>query len=130
MVNNLKEVFFSTTVPSLVNFREWVTEEDDPFAESVTRKFGGDMMKANGKIDLELGIIGKDGKPHVDYGGTDQTLKKEKGGKITTVDTYLFPDNQEKRYASEERMLEEDDDEDDDGTELSSQRTSSAALRR
>lgn len=125
MINNLKEIFFSKTVPSLVNFREWVTEEDDSIVESISRKYGGDIIKSNGKIDLELGILGKDGKPlpnilqNLDYNGIEESLKKGKGGKVN-LDPYFFPTDQEDKYATEDSLV------DDDGTEFSSQRTSSA----
>ncbi|KAI3444255.1 hypothetical protein Pfo_000920 [Paulownia fortunei] len=128
MINNLKEIFFSKTVPSLVNFLEWVNEEDDSIVGSVTRKFGSDIIKSNGKIDLELGL-GKDGKPlpsilqNLDYSGIDESLKKEKGGDII-LDPYFFPTDQDEKDATEDSTI------DDEGTEVSSQRTSSAVLRR
>ncbi|EYU20839.1 hypothetical protein MIMGU_mgv1a022060mg, partial [Erythranthe guttata] len=85
MIKNIKEVFFSNTVPSLVNFREWVTEEDDDFAlESISKKFGGDIIKSSMKVDLELGLFGKDGKPipemlqNLDYKGIEDSLKKDR----------------------------------------------------
>ncbi|KAL7097606.1 hypothetical protein ACP275_10G155300 [Erythranthe tilingii] len=133
MVKNLKEIFFSKTVPSLVNFREWVTEEDDLFAESITRKFGGDIIKPNGKIlDLELGLHGKDGKAvpnilqNLDYSGIDESLKKDKGGKISSDPYFFHSDDKEGKYGVEDSVV----DDDDCGTDVGSQRTSSAVLRR
>ncbi|PIN18869.1 DHHC-type Zn-finger protein [Handroanthus impetiginosus] len=129
IIKNLKEIFFSKTVPSLVNFREWVIEEDDSFIESVTRKFGGDIIKTNGKIDLELGILGKDGKPlphvlqNLDYNGIDDSLKKDKGGKVN-LDPYFFPTDQEEKFGAGDSTVN------DDVTDVSSHRTSTDALRR
>ncbi|KAL3841120.1 hypothetical protein ACJIZ3_025711 [Penstemon smallii] len=127
MIKNLKEIFFSKTIPSLVNFREWVTEEDDAVVESVTKKFGGDVVKLKGKTDLELGIPGKDGKPlpdilqNLDYSGIDDSLKKDNGGKIA-LDPFFFPTTQDEKYGTGDSTI------DDDGTEDSSRRTSSVVL--
>ncbi|KAL3819654.1 hypothetical protein ACJIZ3_005559 [Penstemon smallii] len=127
MFKNLKEVFFSRTVPSLVNFREWVIEEDDTIVESITKKFGGENIKMNGKIDLEHGIVGKDGKPlpdilqNLDYNGIEDSLKKDKGGKI--FDPFFYNNSEEEKYDTGSTI-------DDDGTEISCDRTSSAVLRR
>ncbi|KAI3446533.1 hypothetical protein Pfo_003198, partial [Paulownia fortunei] len=105
MLKNLKEIFFSKTVPSLVNFRELVAEEDDSAVESITKKFGGNIIKSNAKIDLELGIFSKDGKPlpdilqNLDYNGIDDSLKKDNGGKII-LDPFFFPPDQEEKYTT------------------------------
>ncbi|KAL3632613.1 hypothetical protein CASFOL_025597 [Castilleja foliolosa] len=99
--NNLKEILFSKSVPSLVNFREWVTEEYD---ESVMgskngRYFGNDVMKPNVIIDLEAGLNGKDGKQNTnivqsfDYKGIDdEGLKKGKGENVNSK-PYFFPND-------------------------------------
>ncbi|KAK6127169.1 hypothetical protein DH2020_039098 [Rehmannia glutinosa] len=129
MLNNLKEIFFSKTTPSLVNFREWVNEEDESYIESITKKYGGDIMKPNGKIDLELGIYGKDGKPlpdilqNLDYNGIDDSLKKDNGGKIVH-DPFFSPPDQDEKFGNGDSTV------DDDGTDDSSRRTSSAVLHR
>ncbi|KAL3623713.1 hypothetical protein CASFOL_032529 [Castilleja foliolosa] len=114
MLKNLKEVFFSKTTPSLVNFREWVIAEDESVIESVTKKYATDYHKSNEKIDLELGMYGKDGKPipailqNLDYNGIDDSLKKDNGGKIT-LDPSFSP-----------RAGDEDEnDDDDDGARTS-----------
>ncbi|KAL6539728.1 putative protein S-acyltransferase 3 [Orobanche hederae] len=127
MLRNLKEVFFSKTPSSLVNFREWVVEEDDSITESVTKKYCVDYIKSNGgRVDLELGIYGKDGKPipdilrNLDYNGIDDSLKKDNGGKIA-LDPF-FSHNE--KYESGDSAV------DDDGTEDSSRRTSSVVLNR
>ncbi|XP_073149518.1 probable protein S-acyltransferase 1 isoform X1 [Henckelia pumila] len=131
VIKNLQEIFFSKTVPSLVNFREWVTKEDDTIFESMTKKFGGDIMKSNGKMDIEAGILGKDGKPYpdllqnLDYKGIEDSLKKDRGGKIVS-DPFFFPMAQEGEGG---RHSNADEDDADDETENSSQRTSSAVLR-
>ncbi|KAK6120420.1 hypothetical protein DH2020_045834 [Rehmannia glutinosa] len=118
MMNNLKEILFSKTVPSMINFREWVTEDDDSIFGSVNGKyFGNDMIKSNGKMDLEVGIIGKDGKQipnilqNLDYNGIDESLKKDKGENVI-LDSYFFPDDQEGKYGNGDSTV------DDDGTEI------------
>lgn len=50
-----------------------MNKEDGPF--------GGDFNKSNKKIDLELGIINKDGKP-LDYIGIGDSLKEDNARKI------------------------------------------------
>lgn len=77
-------------------------------------------------MDLELGVLGKDGKQlpgilqNLDYNGIDESLRKGKGGKI---DPYFLPSDSEK-YTTPDSFSE------DDRSEFSSQRTSSAVLRR
>ncbi|KAL7093015.1 hypothetical protein ACP275_11G017000 [Erythranthe tilingii] len=126
MIKNIKEVFFSKTVPSLVNFREWVTEEDDDSAlESISKKFGGDIIKSSMKVDLELGLFGKDGKPipemlqNLDYNGIEDSLKKDRGGKIDPL--FLTPD-QEDKYETGDSPV------DDCGSDDGSHRTSSVVF--
>ncbi|PIN21117.1 Protein S-acyltransferase [Handroanthus impetiginosus] len=122
MVKNLKEIFFSKTVPSLINF------QDESVVESITKRFGVDFIKLNKKIDLEFGVFGKDGKPlpdilqNLDYNGIEDSLKKDKGGKIN-LDHFFFPP-QDEEFAARDSTI------DDDATESSSQRTSSVVLHR
>ncbi|KAG8372214.1 hypothetical protein BUALT_Bualt12G0043200 [Buddleja alternifolia] len=126
LIMNLKEIFFSKTVPSLVNFREWAPEEDDSVVGSINRKFDGDIIKPNGKIDLEMGMIGKDGKPipnllhNLDYIGIDDSLKKEKGGKIV-LDPFISPTDEQEKCGNEDSIVDGND-----GTEDAFRRTSSA----
>lgn len=128
MVKNIKEVFLSKPVASQINFREWVNEEGF-YIESISRKFSADFIKSNGKIDLELGVLGKDGKPlpgilrNLDYNGIDVSLKKGKGGKVNLV-PYFLPSDQEDKYTTADSFT------DDDRSEFSSQRTSSAVVQR
>lgn len=121
MMNNIKETLFSKTIPSMVNFREWVIQEDDSVVDSISRRYCGDIVKSNGKIDLELG------KPpsflqNLDYSGIDESLKKGKGGGVN-LDPFFFPTDQEDKYGTEGSLV------DDDGTEFSSQRSNISELR-
>lgn len=128
IVNNIKEIFFSKPVASLINFREWANEEDY-YIESISRKFSADFIKANGKVDLELGVLGKDGKPlpgilqNLDYNGIDDSFKNAKGGKVNLV-PYFLPSDQEDKYTATDSFT------DDDRSEFSSQRTSSVVHQR
>lgn len=103
--------------------------EADFYVESISRKFSADFIKTHGKLDLELGVVGKDGKPlpgilqHLDYNGIEESLKKAKGGKVI-LDPYFLPSDQEDKYTTADSFT------DDDRSEFSSQRTSSAVLRR
>ena len=115
MMNNIKETLLSKSVPSMVNFREWVAQEDESsVVDSISRRYFGDIVKPNGKTDLELG------KPpsflqNLDYNGIDDSLKKGKGGNVN-LDPYFFTTDQEGSI------------DDDDGTEFSSQRSNISDL--
>ncbi|CAI9761218.1 unnamed protein product [Fraxinus pennsylvanica] len=128
MIKNLKEILFSKTAPLLVNFRDMVTEEDHSILGSITKRFGGDNINSKEK-DLEVGTIGKDGKPlpdvlqNLDYNGIEDSLKKDKGGSIN-LDPYFFPTAQVEESGTGDSTADEN------GTETSSQRNSSAVLRR
>jgi len=119
MIKNLKEIFFSKTAPSLVNFREWVIVEDESIIGSMTKRTGGDISNSMGKKDLDLGIIGDDGKPHnMDYNGIEDSLKRGNGGKVTPDP--FFHQGQEEKLATGDATF------DNEGTEARSQRNSSA----
>lgn len=123
MIKNLKEIFFSKTAPSLVNFRKWVIVEDESIIGSTTKRIGGDISNSMGKKDLELGIVGKDGKLHnMDYNGIEDSLKKGNGEKVM-LDPFFNP-------GQEEKIATGDATSDNEGTEASSQRNSSAVLQR
>ncbi|KAL8460105.1 hypothetical protein ACS0TY_031857 [Phlomoides rotata] len=117
IIKNLKEILFSKTAPPLVNFREWVNKEDDPFLECVSKRFGGDIIKSNMKIDLELGVISKDSKLSQNLDYIEDSLKRDKGGKIV-ADPFSFSLDRD-----------ENDTTTDDWSEESSQRTSSSQTR-
>ncbi|CAI9754782.1 unnamed protein product [Fraxinus pennsylvanica] len=122
-IKNLKEIFFSKTAPSLVNFRKWVIVEDESIIGSMTKRIEGDISNSMGKKDLDPGIIGKDGKRHnMDYNGIDDSLKKGNGGKVMP-DPFFHPGQEEKLATGDATF-------DNEGTEASSQRNSSAVLQR
>ncbi|KAK4346120.1 hypothetical protein RND71_036296 [Anisodus tanguticus] len=111
ILKNLKEILCSKVPPSLVNFREWVIEEDDPSvrsAVSMSHKFGS--INSKGKFDLEMGgILGKDGAAfQVDYGGIDESLKKGKNDNAN-FDSLFFPDDQdaESTHSNEQGTVED-----------------------
>ncbi|XP_073140273.1 probable protein S-acyltransferase 1 isoform X2 [Henckelia pumila] len=85
-LKNIKEFIFSQSVPSLVNFREWVDEEDDTSAGSTAKKFVGDIPNLNRRIDLERGMLGKDGISEdaqtLDNSSTNGSLKEGEGRDI------------------------------------------------
>lgn len=114
VVKNLKEILFSQTAPSLVNFREWVSEEDETFAQSINRKFGWDTSHKSNKVrDVELSIHGKDGKPFQeflkDYNWSDDSLNKGRVGKTTTNDHFMFPIHQDETDGASDRTSHDDD---------------------
>ncbi|XP_059668256.1 probable protein S-acyltransferase 1 [Cornus florida] len=101
IIRNLKEIFFSKIPPSGINFREWVYEDDDAIAGSISHNFGRGVS-SKGKADIEMGgMLSKDGGiplpnilKNLDYGGIDDTLKKG-GGEDFTFDSSLIPPEQE-----------------------------------
>ncbi|KAK3011187.1 hypothetical protein RJ639_011079 [Escallonia herrerae] len=103
---NIKEILFSKTPPSHINFREWVIEDTDTIVASITEKFGGDMISPKGKVDIETGgMLSKDGStplPHIlqnlDYSGFDDTLKGKEGGGKIGFDPFFFPTYQQPNY--------------------------------
>lgn len=104
---NLVETIFSGTPPSLVNFREWVTVEDDAtFVESL-----------NKKMDLEVGIYGKNEKALPRFLQEFEESLEERGGKAAAIDPFFLPIDEETREGA--------DDEDE-----SSRRTSDSEARR
>lgn len=88
LMKNIKETLLSLSIPPMVNFREWVIQEDDSIVDSMSRRYFGDMVKSNGKLDMELG------KPpiflqNLEYSGVDDSLKKAKG-ENANLEPYFF----------------------------------------
>ncbi|XP_057767390.1 probable protein S-acyltransferase 1 [Salvia miltiorrhiza] len=110
VMKNLKEILCSKTAPSLVNFREWVSEEEARFAESITKRYGGDI---NRKGDMELNFYGKDGKPLPqfvqDYDRFEESLKEGRGGKSAT-DPFFLPFDEDQRNETHDHAHASDDD--------------------
>ncbi|MCD7472447.1 hypothetical protein HAX54_013682 [Datura stramonium] len=109
ILKNLREILFSKVPHSLVNFREWVTEEDDSSMRSVSmsHKFGS--MNSKGKFDLEMGgILGKDSTFKMDFGGIDESLKKPRNDNAN-FDPHFFHDDQdaESTLSNEHRTVED-----------------------
>ncbi|KAK3218214.1 hypothetical protein Dsin_012184 [Dipteronia sinensis] len=95
VLKNVKELFFAKIPPSMVNFREWVTEEDYS-VRSDTSEFNGGFMSSKGKFDIEMGKLSKDGEirlpsilQNLDYSGIDDNLKK--GGNGAPFDPFFLP---------------------------------------
>ncbi|XP_027071935.1 probable protein S-acyltransferase 4 isoform X3 [Coffea arabica] len=136
IIRNLREIFLSRAPPVLVNFREWVTEEDDTYRGSISHKFCGDTINPKAIIDIEMG--GKHSKDSpfplpdilekIDYNGISDSLKKE-GGENIKFDSFLFANAQELKDP-QWRTRNEECSTDDDRSDNSSQRASSAVLQR
>ncbi|CAI9101062.1 OLC1v1038301C1 [Oldenlandia corymbosa var. corymbosa] len=128
ILKNLKEILLSRSLTSLVNFRDWVTEEeDDSTISSISHKFRGDVTNhPKGMIDIEAGgKLRKDGiyqlpeiLHKIDYSGINDSLKKEGGGGVNIVfDPLIYPADQNVKG-------------DDDRSEDSSSKPSPAVLHR
>lgn len=132
----MREIFLSRTPPALVNFREWVTAEDDTFRESISHKFHGDSFNPKAIIDIEMGgKLSKDSTfplpdilEKIDYNGISDSLKKE-GGEHIKFDPFLFPNAQEFKE-HQWGTTNEECSTDHHRSDGSSQRASSAVLQR
>ncbi|XP_061954162.1 probable protein S-acyltransferase 1 [Populus nigra] len=99
ILKNFKQVFFSKIPASAINFREWVSEDDDSLMGS--SDINGNFI-GKGKFDIEMGgKFGKDGAIHLptvlqnlDYGSLNDNLKKKGEGKAA-FDPFFFPADQE-----------------------------------
>jgi hypothetical protein len=99
ILKNCKQVFFSKIPASAINFREWVSEDDDSLIGS--SDINGNFI-GKGKFDIEKGgKFGKDGAIHLpsvlqnlDYGSLNDNLKKKGEGKAA-FDPFFFPADQE-----------------------------------
>jgi palmitoyltransferase ZDHHC9/14/18 len=83
-VANFKELSCSKIPNPLVNFREWVAEDDDMQDESFTSDLEKGFISSKQKFDMDMGVYGKEGKKvpnilqNLDYNGIDDHLKKKK----------------------------------------------------
>ncbi|KAJ6967783.1 protein S-acyltransferase 1 [Populus alba x Populus x berolinensis] len=100
ILKNFKQVFFSKIPASAINFREWVSEDDDSVMGS--SDINGNFI-GKGKFDIEMGgKFGKDGAMHLpsvlqnldDDGSLNDNLKKKVEGKAA-FDPFFFPADQE-----------------------------------
>lgn len=98
VARNLEEIFFSKIPPSLINFREWTTEDSVWVMESVHSEFSFDFFYPKDKFDLEVGKTGKnvdsenpDILQNLDYKGIDGDLKKKEADGAAKVDPSISP---------------------------------------
>lgn len=129
IVKNLTEILLSKPPRSLVNFREWVIDDDESIMASISHKFRGDIMNPKAMLDIESGKLGKDGifpleiLQKIDYSGINDSLKKEGGGNIV-FDPFLY------QTAEEVKEPEWRNTTDNDRSEDSSHRSSAEVHRR
>ncbi|KAG5054960.1 hypothetical protein JHK85_007470 [Glycine max] len=95
---NFKELSCAKIPSKLVNFREWVTIEDDIQDESYTSDLEKGFISSKHKFDMEMGTIyGKDGMrvpsilKELDYNGIDDDMKKA-GEKEGAYDIFVPAD--------------------------------------
>lgn len=135
IVWNLKEVFFSKIPPSLINFRELVTEDEEIYIESI-HKFGG--LSQKGKFDIEMGgSLRKQGSnqtplilKNLDLNEVKNNMKekdkeKDKGGSAG-FNSYTSTADQEPQFKRWNSVSGDKNVEDDKNTEDMFHRTSSA----
>ncbi|KAJ0042493.1 hypothetical protein Pint_18392 [Pistacia integerrima] len=106
MAKNLKEIFFTKIPPSMIDFREWTTEDDVPVMGSFHSEFSGDFINPKDKFDLEMGSTGKNFDSQVpnilqnlDYNGIDGDLKKKEADGTATFDPFFSPNHGAPKYS-------------------------------
>lgn len=99
-MSNFKELSCSKIPSPLINFRTWVTEEEDIQEESFTSDLEKGFISSKQKFDLEMGTMyGKDGMrvpsilKDLDYNGIDDNLKKKAGSKEAAFDIFVHADH-------------------------------------
>ncbi|KAH7522594.1 hypothetical protein FEM48_Zijuj07G0155200 [Ziziphus jujuba var. spinosa] len=117
ILGNFGEVFCSKIPPSLINFRAWVSEFDEPIVLSSFRSESemDYIGSKDQKFDLEMGKFGKDNIPSIlqnlDYSGLDDyddnedPKKKVGGGTNGGLNSLLFPIGQEQRQYSQQQSF-------------------------
>ncbi|KAJ4848102.1 hypothetical protein Tsubulata_023523 [Turnera subulata] len=88
VVSNFKEVFLSKIPPSMINFREWVFEDDEGSSVNSEGRFNKSFARPKvAAFDIEMGNkVGKDGMTlpsmlqNFDYNGLENDMKKKGEG--------------------------------------------------
>lgn len=98
-MSNFRELSCAKIPNKLVNFREWVTVEDDIQEGSYTSDLERGFMSSKHKFDMDMGTMyGKDGMrvpsilKELDYSGIDDNLKKKAGEKDGGYDIFVQVD--------------------------------------
>ncbi|TYK29270.1 putative protein S-acyltransferase 1 [Cucumis melo var. makuwa] len=102
LVGNLKDVFWSKIPPSMIDFRAWVTEDEEASLQYSASSTNRGFIISKDKFDLEMDMMfPKDGNmklpnmlQNLDYADIDDDLKKK-----DVVDrniAYAFPSMQER----------------------------------
>ncbi|KAJ4706785.1 S-acyltransferase [Melia azedarach] len=105
IIKNIKELFFSKIPPSMINFRIWVTEEDESVVGSATAEFNEGFISSKDKYDIEIGKFGKDNDiqlpsilQNLDYNGIDDNLKKKEKENGAANDPFFLTSDQVPKY--------------------------------
>ena len=106
ILTNFKELSCSKIPRSLINFREWVAEEDDIHDESFTSDLEKGFISSKQKFDMDMGVYGKEGMrvpgilKDLDYNGIEDNLKeKTKVGEKDAPFEIFVPADQELKYS-------------------------------
>lgn len=89
---NLKQVFCSAIPSSMINFREFVTEDDYGLVEDAASKFSERFNMSKRKFDIEMGPDKGDGSlakivQKMEYIEVDDSPKTIKKGMLSNVGT-------------------------------------------
>ncbi|KAK6944683.1 Palmitoyltransferase, DHHC domain [Dillenia turbinata] len=104
---NLKEILFSATPSSLINFRALVVEDEDTLSGSATSNFSKRMGSTDEKVDIEMGSkLGKSCStrlPHIlqnlDYSDIEDDLKNKRD-KQTPFGSFFLPADEDSGFSN------------------------------
>lgn len=93
----------------MINFRVWISEEDESVMGSSIERLNSGFMGSKEKFDIEIGKSGKDGDirlpdilQNLDYSGFEDSLKKKGGEGVVAFDPFFPPattDHQVPKYS-------------------------------
>ncbi|XP_020219911.1 probable protein S-acyltransferase 1 [Cajanus cajan] len=114
ILSNFKELSCAKIPSKLVNFREWVTIEDDIQDGSYTSELERSFISSKHKFHMEMGTMyGKDGMrvpsilKELDYNDIDDHLKKKAGEKESAYEIFVPSDQSKSKTGGNNNAHEE-----------------------
>lgn len=113
-MENFKELSCSKIPKTMINFREWVEEEEDIQDESFASDLEKGFISSKQKFDMDMGVYGKDGMrvpgilQDLDYNGIEDLKKKKPGANDTSFDIFV-PSDQDLKFSQWKSKIEVND---------------------
>ncbi|CAL5193246.1 unnamed protein product [Lathyrus oleraceus] len=114
IMENFKELSCSKIPKTMINFREWVAEEEDIQDESFASDLEKGFISSKQKFDMDMGVYGKDGMrvpgilQDLDYNGIEDLKKKKPGANDTSFDIFV-PSDQDLKFSQWKSKIEVND---------------------